>query len=72
MDRSLSVGDVLRAGDPEPSEGTPLLDALGNVEPYQSAEIGGQWDRYAATMGPFVVAPDYAATVAADETEKAV
>jgi len=72
MDRSLSVGDVLRAGDPEPREGTPLLDALGDVEPYHRAEIGGQWDRYVGAMGPFVVAPDYAATVTADETERAV
>ena len=61
------IGDVLRAGDPEPDDGTPLLDAKGHVEPYSCAGIGGRWDRYVATMGPFVVAPDYAAAVAADE-----
>jgi len=58
------IGDVLRPGDPEPDEGTPLLDAKGHVEPYRRAEIGGRWDRYVAAMGPFVVAPDYAAAVA--------
>jgi len=58
------IGDVLRPGDPESDEGTPLLDAKGHVEPYHRAEIGGRWDRYVAKMGPFVVAPDYDAAVA--------
>ena len=61
------IGDVLRHGDPEPDEGTPLLDAKGHVEPYRGAEIGGRWDRYVAKMGPFVVAPDYDAAIAEAE-----
>jgi len=60
------IGDVLRPGDPEPDEGTFLLDSKGHVEPYQGAEIGGRWDRYVAKMGPFVVAPDYDAAIAED------
>jgi len=60
------IGDVLRPGDPEPDEGTPLLDAKGHVEIYHCAEFSGRWDRYVAKMGPFVVAPDYDAAIAED------
>jgi len=62
------IGDVLRPGDPEPDEGTFLLDVKGHVEPYQRVELGGRWDRYVAKMGPFVVAPDYDAAVAEGAT----
>lgn len=50
---------MLRGGDPEPPDGTPLLDSDGRVEPYESAALRGRWQEYVVQMGPFVVAPDF-------------
>lgn len=60
--RELPVGIVLRAGDSEPPDGTPLILADETWERYDRSLAAVQfdsWTEYVKALGPFVVAPDY-------------